>query len=212
MTRICYRCKKEKELTSKFFVKESSRLHGLSYDCRLCYNERKRLRNKITKRSQKVWANMNQTQRQKRYEGSRAYFKTPRGKALSLLKSCQSADKKKGHECDLTKEWLLSYIVGQPCTYCGDSQNSTGCDRVINSIGHTKANVVPCCKTCNLVRGNRFSIQEMRLIGITIQSIKNSRKDIPHFELTGNVSLQMLRNLYKPGDLSGCWHEVQARI
>jgi peptidoglycan L-alanyl-D-glutamate endopeptidase CwlK len=37
-------------------------------------------------------------------------------------------------------------------------------------------------------------------------------KDIPHYELTGGVPLQVLRNLYKPNDLSACWVEVSSRL
>ena len=37
-------------------------------------------------------------------------------------------------------------------------------------------------------------------------------KDIPHYELTGGTPLSILRNLYKPNDLSACWHEVQSRL
>lgn len=90
--------------------------------------------------------------------------------------SYKKVDKKKGFECDLTKEWLLEYIVGQPCTYCGDKYDSTGCDRIINSIGHLKNNVVPCCKTCNSSRMNNFTSHEMRLIGKVIAEIKQARR------------------------------------
>lgn len=36
--------------------------------------------------------------------------------------------------------------------------------------------------------------------------------DIPHFELTGGCSLQLLRNLYEPGNLKKCWNEVMQRM
>lgn len=49
-------------------------------------------------------------------------------------------------------------------------------------------------------------------LGFTWGGDFHSIKDIPHFELTGGVTLQVLRNLYKPGDLSACWREVETRI
>ena len=73
-------------------------------------------------------------------------------------------DKKKSLTCDLTSEWLELNILNKPCTYCG-SLIQIGCDRIDNTKGHTMDNVIPCCWSCNRLRGNIFSIEEMYLIG-----------------------------------------------
>lgn len=52
----------------------------------------------------------------------------------------------------------------------------------------------------------------MQDLGLTLGADFHSIKDIPHYEMTGGVSLQILRNLYKPNNLSACWAEVIARL
>ncbi len=49
-------------------------------------------------------------------------------------------------------------------------------------------------------------------LGLTWGGTFTTIKDIPHYELTGGVPLSVLRNLYKPNDLSACWAEVQSRL
>jgi hypothetical protein len=83
-------------------------------------------------------------------------------------------DKKRNLNCDLTKEWLRENITSKSCVYCGDIEK-IGCDRIDNSKGHTKDNVMPCCLSCNRARGDEFSIEEMLKIGIVIRQIKKDR-------------------------------------
>lgn len=64
-------------------------------------------------------------------------------------------------EYDFTIDFdTFVYIVKQPCTYCGvinsnyriirnGSFSYNGLDRVDNSIGYTRGNVVSCCRICN---------------------------------------------------------------
>lgn len=47
---------------------------------------------------------------------------------------------------DITELW------GSPCFYCGDVQPVLGLDRKDNNQGYFRANVVPCCKTCNYMK------------------------------------------------------------
>lgn len=62
----------------------------------------------------------------------------------------------------------------KPCVYCGDT-HLIGCDRIDNSKGHLKTNVVPCCCSCNKARGDSFSYEEMLVLGNTIKQIKSNR-------------------------------------
>lgn len=74
-------------------------------------------------------------------------------RAALILKYCKSADKKKKRVSDLDVKFILAQI-SNPCFYCGDNliTNMT-LDRIDNSKGHTKGNVVPACYRCNVTRG-----------------------------------------------------------
>jgi len=52
----------------------------------------------------------------------------------------------------------------KPCEYCGKEINSTGVslDRLDNSGGYTKDNVVPCCGPCNKIKNIYLTHDEMK--------------------------------------------------
>lgn len=98
-----------------------------------------------------------------------------RNKASKMISTYKCKDKKKGFEiCDIDIDWMINNIFHKPCIYCGDTKN-IGCDRIDNSKGHIKSNVVPCCYSCNIVRNNTFTYKEMLLLGKTIKQIKENR-------------------------------------
>jgi hypothetical protein len=54
-------------------------------------------------------------------------------------------------------EFSLTYKIflrlwQYPCFYCGSEIENIGLDRVDNSQGYTKDNIVPCCTTCNFMK------------------------------------------------------------
>lgn len=69
-------------------------------------------------------------------------------------------------------------LIAQPCTYCGDSTGVTGSglDRLDSSKGYTPDNVTPCCRDCNVAKSDRFTPDEMRVIGQAIADVKRRRK------------------------------------
>ena len=76
---------------------------------------------------------------------------------------------------------ILDYHTGKElheflneCVYCGGTEN-LGLDRIDNNKGHTKENVLPCCRPCNTMRGDNFTVVEMKKIGKVIKMIKESR-------------------------------------
>lgn len=97
-----------------------------------------------------------------------------RDKASKMCSSYKIRDKKKRFEFDLNIEWLIENILFKPCSYCGTSE-FIGCDRIDNEKGHSKDNVIPCCVTCNTVRGNYFTFEEMKILGKTISKLKEER-------------------------------------
>lgn len=101
--------------------------------------------------------------RHKREEGRFAYV---RQSALS-----------KGKSWNLTKE-EYEPLVMLPCDYCGCENNvkaGIGLDRLDNTRGYDLDNVVSCCIECNIARGDRFTPEEMKVIGAAIASVKLSR-------------------------------------
>lgn len=99
-----------------------------------------------------------------------------RAKASKMISSYKNKDIKNGTDiCNIDIDWMIDNILSQKCVYCGDDQR-IGCDRIDNSKGHTKDNVVPCCIECNTARNNNFSFDEMKIIGATIRQVKLGRK------------------------------------
>ena len=96
--------------------------------------------------------------------------KPKRPRALNLLYNYKRHDRDANRICDLTEKWLEDNICSKPCTYCG-STVSVGADRIDNSKGHTMDNVLPCCRRCNITRMNRFSVDEMKLLGPALKQI-----------------------------------------
>ena len=101
------------------------------------------------------------------HERSLEYYNTTIGRANTLVRSYNSADKKYNRgECTLTGQWIVDNIFTKTCHYCGeDDWKKLGCDRIDNALPHTPENVLPCCKDCNLKKGTTEYNEFMRLIG-----------------------------------------------
>lgn len=82
----------------------------------------------------------------------RELSKTPMGRACSLVCGYNGMDKKHGRgKGNLTGKWVYDNILFKPCAHCGkEGWQVIGCNRLDNSKPHTKDNVEPCCKECNL--------------------------------------------------------------
>lgn len=164
--RICSYCRKEKLLTEENFVRDKSRKGGLSYDCKQCHRERKKGRDRRAER----WSNLSPEGKAKVRSRQKKYWKTPKGRAIGLLNAYKKID-----ECDFSTDEMVIFLK-QPCVHCGTTDAPRGLDRIDNSRGHTKDNVAPSCAPCNFARGNRFSFDEMKIIGKAIREVMLARK------------------------------------
>jgi hypothetical protein len=98
-----------------------------------------------------------------------------RDKASKMCSSYRTKDRKSRFEFNLDIKWLIENILFKPCSYCG-TKDHIGCDRIDNNKGHTKDNVIPCCYVCNTVRGNNFTVDEMKILGKCISGINKNRQ------------------------------------
>lgn len=163
--RICFRCNKSLEATADNFYREKSRPLGISYECKECHRSRKKGRDRRKER----WSSLTLEQKELRKARMLRWSRSQRGRATYLRKAYQRVD-----ECDLSADEILAFIV-QPCVYCGTTSENRGLDRIDNSKPHIRGNVQTACGGCNVMRGDRFTVEEMMEIGKTIAKIKAAR-------------------------------------
>lgn len=63
---------------------------------------------------------------------------------------------------------VYTNLVSQPCFYCDNKlgnvqkEMGVGLDRIINTLGYIRDNVLPCCGICNQTRSNIFTVNETK--------------------------------------------------
>lgn len=100
---------------------------------------------------------------------------SPKGKA-SLRKyrtslkgrfaNAQGQAKKRKITWNLTLEQYADALRLGFCTYCRGSLPSVGVglDRIHNALGYEVGNVLPCCESCNSIRGDKLSVSQMHRV------------------------------------------------
>lgn len=99
-----------------------------------------------------------------------------------LVKRCKTLER----SCSLSYEDFLSYTKINNCHYCENeirwiahrTDQQSGAyllDRKDSSKGYEKDNCVVCCPTCNWVKSDVFSYEEMLKLGTTIKEIQETR-------------------------------------
>ena len=73
-------------------------------------------------------------------------------RAKCILIDSRAQDRKKGRANDLDLRFIEAAIA-KGCSYCGSTQAMMTMDRIDNSLGHIKGNVVAACYRCNVYRG-----------------------------------------------------------
>jgi len=65
--------------------------------------------------------------------------------------------------------WTITYdeyivLIDSKCYYCNQTLPKAGCglDRIDNLRGYELDNVIPCCSTCNMARGKRYTVSEFK--------------------------------------------------
>lgn len=68
-----------------------------------------------------------------------------------ILMDSRKADRRAKRANDLDRPFIEATIKGG-CLYCGETDLRMTLDRIDNTLGHTKSNVVPACIRCNYTR------------------------------------------------------------
>lgn len=99
-----------------------------------------------------------------------SYQKTVRGR----FNFSKNRAKKQNKEFTLSLEDYTG-LLNKPCFYDGVSlfgEYGIGLDRIDNSKGYTKENVLPCCGACNKIRGNNLTVEEMIAVANLLKSMR----------------------------------------
>jgi len=131
----------------------------------------------IRQRYFRYYKNGNYTEKEVLFGKEKVLRKSPNrdkhNRLVGMMGAYKLNDKKKGYNNDINFKFAEA-LTFKGCVYCGD-KNRIGLDRIDNSKGHTKHNVVPCCYECNVARNNNFSFKEMKIIGKAIREVKKCR-------------------------------------
>lgn len=147
----CWKCQETKD--ESVFYKNRKSKDGLGVMCKPCSSSymaayyQKNKRHLIPKN---IEAKRARSQKKERHLYLKDLFPSH---VLSVYENCRGADAKKKVLFDLTRGDVAS-MVALPCSYCGDTNARMTLDRIDNSKGHTKGNVVPACYRCNMIRRN----------------------------------------------------------
>ena len=86
--------------------------------------------------------------------------------------------KRRGLEFSVTNEYLHSIWL-KGCSYCSKellSEKGISADRLNNDLGYTEANIVPCCGTCNSIKSNILTYDEMKVAMKAIVEYRHGEK------------------------------------
>lgn len=127
----CSQCKIEKP--EEDFYRDKQQKSGRYPSCKKCnYSYKKKY-----SQSHKEYYNQKQKE----------FYITPKGQ----YNSYKQAAKHRNHEFKLTLEEFMEFWQ-KPCFYCNDEIETIGLDRLNNTIGYIKYNLISCCTICNRMK------------------------------------------------------------
>ncbi len=131
MMKTCSLCKIEKGLDN--FYCRPDRKSGYQSRCKECQKPRRQLGSKKLNEKRKIER------------------KDPKARAKYLIIDSRHGDTRSGRQNDLDHDFVNT-MLSKSCFYCGDDEIRKTLDRIDNSIGHVKTNVVTSCMRCNFTR------------------------------------------------------------
>ncbi len=101
-------------------------------------------------------------------------FQRQKDKISKMLSAYRHKDKIRNRMFDLDFNFLKE-LMGKPCTYCGDTLN-VGADRIDNSKGYIKGNIIIISRLANLMK-NQANFKQLQLFINNQQKILNYYKN-----------------------------------
>lgn len=161
-----YKCKKNQET-------ECLGPHMARGMCRRHYKRRYRKRNLKKVQTQQLKAY--HANRDKKLATMRKHKYSPKGRLSALIYNCKLISR----ECSLTLQ-EYSDLLAKSCYYCEEPlppSRCTGLDRIDNSKGYSIDNVLPCCGDCNILRMHKLTVDEAKLLSMTLKSYRKSKNE-----------------------------------
>jgi hypothetical protein len=91
------------------------------------------------------------------------------------FKLAQRNAKRRGHSWEIDFQFFCEMLEKQ-CFYCEENLTfctGSGLDRINNKLGYLYNNVLPCCSSCNYIRGEQLTVTEAK---IAIMAVVAHRK------------------------------------
>lgn len=82
---------------------------------------------------------------------------------LGAYKVVRRGAKRRGHLFDISFDDYQA-IVCRSCVYCGAHDAINGIDQIIAGEGYTRANCVPCCSMCNIMKNSHSVVDFLQHI------------------------------------------------
>lgn len=120
-------------------------------------------------------------EREARKIHSKLYYRTAKGRFNHSKKTAV----KRGLSFSLSLEQYTA-LISSPCYYCKGPLNPTGVglDRKSSALGYIETNVVPCCGSCNRVKNDILSVDEMLQVSKLLSDLRNDRVLASHKIIT----------------------------
>ena len=136
--------------------------------CRSHYKKKWRVKHSVrTKAREKVLRAANPDRWKKQ---CKKYKYSTNGRYHYMLKDAP----RRNLECNLLYEEYAALIT-QPCYYCEEplpASCCTGLDRIDNKLGYIRGNVLPCCGDCNIIRTDKYTVEETKVAMMAIKQFR----------------------------------------
>lgn len=167
----CSKCKKEKEKMQT--TKTCKRCAELGKKYYHSHKEKQAKTNKIWrstksgKEKQKYISNKWRKNNPEKYKKlMQSYYVKNSIKPSYRFRKAKQQARERGITFLINLE-LYTKLISLPCYFCkgafGTVTKGTGLDRIDSSGEYEENNVVPCCKTCNMLKGDQFTLDEAKV-------------------------------------------------